>query len=112
MKCANCKNEDLQIIEETTDTRTKFYKLIGYFISAIFAILAIILFYQAVKTFDQTKIIIAIVMAILAIVATATTKLIIFFKIKTSRTKIVCKNCGMWWYLENDKPNTIYVEED
>lgn len=112
MKCANCKNEDLQIVEETIDTRPKFYKLIGYFITAIFAVLAAVLFYQAIRTFDQTKITIAIVMTVLAIVAIATTNLIIFFKIKTSRTKIICKNCGMWWYLENDKPNTIYVEED
>ena len=108
MKCANCENEDLIYVEETYDKRKGIINLVTFILVAVLT-LAIILTYKKSSDIARFINLFSIILIPLILIIS---KIYLFVKIKTSRTKIICKNCGMWWYIDCDKPKTIIIDDD
>lgn len=96
MKCEKCDNKDLAFVEETKSVMGLFYYLVKY-VGYIIGLILIAINFYAFKLQINIVSLIGIFLLILTLLSTTYYK--IRFK-RTSKTKVICKECGHWWYLE------------
>lgn len=121
--CPKCKNHDFAFTEEVRFTKSiaiSAISIVLYFVGAFFILAGLSrglqeAFAGITRSSPENNIFNTSVIIGLAIIA------IVFFVnacynyalSKTSRTKVICKKCGAWWYLTQSKKtavNSIQIE--